>query len=94
MDDSILKKSDNTDLNHNYSTVPSITCFFSPFSPGVNVFKFILPKRLNKLILFLGDIEYVKLDWSHLVARLCGKAIGNPLDSEAETVLEVTLVTD
>lgn len=73
---------------------PPSLAFFPPFSPGVNMFKFIFPKRLNNLIFFLSYIEYSWLDFSHLVARQCGKAIGDSLDSWAETVLEVTLVTD
>lgn len=41
-------------------------------------------KRLDKLILSLGAVEHVRLDWSQAAARLCGEAIGDSLDSQAE----------
>lgn len=44
MDDLILK-SDNTDLGQNYSTVPSITCFFSSFFTWSKYVQIYIPKE-------------------------------------------------
>lgn len=41
-------------------------------------------KRLDKLILSLGAVEHVRLDWSQAAARLCGEPIGDSLCSQAE----------